>query len=67
MPALGAGERVSLAGLSYGGALAAQYALHHPERLLPVVLLAPGATVLRPPAEFWMRLMVVAITRKRGL
>ena len=62
-----AGERVSMAGLSYGGALAAQYALHHPERLQRVVLLAPGATVLRPPAEFWMRLMVLAFTRKRGL
>lgn len=50
-------ERVSLAGMSYGGALAAQYALHFPERLEKIVLLAPGATVLRPPAEFWIRLV----------
>ena len=60
-------ERVSLAGMSYGGALAAQYALHFPERLDKVILLAPGATVLRPPAEFWIRLAGLAIGRQRGL
>jgi pimeloyl-ACP methyl ester carboxylesterase len=60
-------ERVSLAGMSYGGALAAQYALHFPARLEKLVLLAPGATVLRPPAEFWIRLMGLAIGRRRGL
>jgi len=65
--ALEARERVSLAGMSYGGALATQYALHFPERLEKVVLLAPGATVLRPPAEFWVRLIVLGIARQRGL
>jgi pimeloyl-ACP methyl ester carboxylesterase len=60
-------ERVSLAGMSYGGALAAQYAVHFPERLEKVVLLAPAVTVLRPPAEFWVRLMALAITRQKGL
>jgi pimeloyl-ACP methyl ester carboxylesterase len=65
--ALEARGRVSLVGMSYGGALAAQYALHFPERLEKVVLLAPGATVLRPPAEFWLRLIALAIARQRGL
>jgi pimeloyl-ACP methyl ester carboxylesterase len=65
--ALAARERVSLVGMSYGGALAAQYALHFPERLEKVVLLAPGATVLRPPAEFWLRLIALAVRRKGGL
>ena len=65
--ALEARERISLVGMSYGGALAAQYALHYPERLEKVVLLAPGATVLRPPAEFWVRLIALAIARQRGL
>jgi pimeloyl-ACP methyl ester carboxylesterase len=60
-------ERVSLVGMSYGGALAAQYALHFPERLDKLVLLAPAVTVLKPPAEFWARLMVLAIARRRGL
>jgi pimeloyl-ACP methyl ester carboxylesterase len=60
-------ERVSLVGMSYGGALAAQYALRFPERLEKVVLLAPGATVLRPPAEFWIRLIALGIARRRGL
>jgi len=60
-------ERVSLVGMSCGGALAAQYALHFPERLEKLVLLAPGATVLRPPAEFWVRLIALGIARQRGL
>jgi pimeloyl-ACP methyl ester carboxylesterase len=65
--ALEARARVSLVGMSYGGALAAQYALHSPERLEKVVLLAPGATVLRPPVEFWLRLIALGIARQRGL
>lgn len=60
-------EQVTLVGMSYGGALAAQYALHFPERLDKLVLLAPGATVLRPPAEFWIRLIGLAIARQKGL
>ena len=60
-------ERVSLVGMSYGGALAAQYALRFPERLENVVLLAPAVTILRPPAEFWARLMALGIARQRGL
>ena len=58
---------VSLAGMSYGGALAAQYAMHFPGRLDKVVLLAPGLTVLRPPARFWVRLIWAAINRRGGL
>jgi pimeloyl-ACP methyl ester carboxylesterase len=58
---------VSLVGMSYGGALAAQYALHFPERLEKVILLAPGATVLRPPAGFWLRLIALVIAGQRGL
>jgi len=65
--ALGGQGRVSLAGMSYGGALAAQCALHFPERLQKVVLLAPGATVLRPPLQFWIRLLGLAISREKGL
>lgn len=60
-------QPVTLVGMSYGGALAAQYALHAPGRLGKLVLLAPGATVLRPPAAFWLRLLVLALLRKRGL
>jgi pimeloyl-ACP methyl ester carboxylesterase len=58
---------VSMAGVSYGGALVAQYALHFPKRLGKVVLLAPGSTVLRSPAEFWARLILAAVNRRRGL
>jgi pimeloyl-ACP methyl ester carboxylesterase len=65
--ALAPRDRVTLVGMSYGGALAAQCALHLPERLERVVLLAPAVTVLRPPAEFWVRLLGLAIARQRGL
>ncbi|MBS1859391.1 MAG: alpha/beta hydrolase, partial [Acidobacteria bacterium] len=65
--ALGARDRVSLAGMSYGGALAVQFALQLPDRLEKLILLAPGATVLRPPAEFWLRLIALGIARERGL
>ena len=57
---------VSLAGVSYGGALAAQYALQFPGRVRKVVLLAPGNTVLRTSAEFWARLIWAALSRRKG-
>jgi pimeloyl-ACP methyl ester carboxylesterase len=60
-------KRVSLAGLSYGGALAVQYAMRYPERLDALILLAPGGTILRPPVEFWLRLALLAILREKGL
>ena len=58
---------VSLIGVSYGGALAAQYALHSPGRLARVVLIAPGNTVLRTSARFWARLFWMAVNRRKGL
>lgn len=58
---------IDLAGLSYGGALAARYALRFPERLHKVVLLAPAATVLRLRAEFVVRLILAAISGRRFL
>ncbi len=41
-------DRFDLLAHSYGGWMAARYALAHPERLRHLVLLAPSATVLRP-------------------
>jgi pimeloyl-ACP methyl ester carboxylesterase len=58
---------VSLVGISYGGALAAQYALRFPARLDKVVLLAPANSVLRTRAEFWIRVFWLAIARRRGV
>lgn len=55
---LGLSEGINLLGLSYGGWLAAQYALHAPERLDRIVLLAPAGTVL--PLSFgWVRRAVL--------
>ena len=53
--ALGLGNQIQLMGLSYGGWLASQYALHFPERLGKIVLLAPGGTVLPLRLEWIMR------------
>lgn len=65
--ALELGGGVNLAGLSFGGSLVAQYALHFPGRLNKVVLLAPGATVLRLRTEFLVRLSLAAIASRRCL
>ena len=54
-------DGVNLAGLSYGGALTAQYALHFPERLNKAVLLAPGNTVLRIGAWCMARLILATL------
>lgn len=43
---LGLANNINLLGPSYGGWLASQYALHYPDRVNKVVLLAPAGTVL---------------------
>ena len=53
--ALGLGNNINLMGLSYGGWLASQYALHFPDRLDKIVLLAPAGTVLPLRWEWIMR------------
>jgi len=58
---------IHLVGMSYGGTLAAQYALHRSERLGKIVLLAPGAIVLRIHLQFLGRLMLAAVARRRFL
>jgi len=55
---------INLVGISGGGALAAQYALHFPARLNKVVLLAPGNTVLRLRTEFWVRVTLAVIASR---
>lgn len=52
---------VNLAGLSYGGWISAHYALHAPERLRKVVLLAPAGTVSALPFSWIWRAVLVAL------
>ena len=60
MDGLGLADGVSLVGLSYGGWLSAQCALHAPERLNKTVLLVPAGTVLPPSCE-WIRGAVLLV------
>jgi pimeloyl-ACP methyl ester carboxylesterase len=53
----------SLLGVSQGGAIAARYGLSYPERVRSVVLIAPGATVLRTAPSFFVRAMLLCIPR----
>ena len=49
------GNKIKLMGLSYGAWLTSQYALHFPDRLDKIVLLAPGGTVLPIRLEWVIR------------
>jgi pimeloyl-ACP methyl ester carboxylesterase len=46
-------EKADLMGLSYGGFLAVNFAIAHPERVNRVVLLAPGIPNFGPPTLQW--------------
>ena len=51
-------EKINIAGISYGGWITSQYALHYPERVQKIVLLAPAGTVLPFEPEFLKRAIV---------
>lgn len=46
---------IRIVGYSYGGWVAGQYALYHPERLNHAVLIAPAWTILDVPNEWLLR------------
>lgn len=58
---LGLSEGINLLGPSYGGWLASQYALHCPERLNKVILLAPAGTVLPFSKAYLLRSILLSI------
>jgi pimeloyl-ACP methyl ester carboxylesterase len=62
--ALELGNNVNLMGLSYGGWLTSQYALHFPGRLHKIVLLAPAATIFPLPGEWAWRGILSAIPHR---
>ena len=60
-------HNVHLLGISYGGALAAEFARQFPARVRKLVLIAPGATVLGITGELMLRLMLATVSREHGL
>jgi pimeloyl-ACP methyl ester carboxylesterase len=58
---LAPGQPVSLAGLSYGGYLASQFALRFPGRIRRLVLLSPAATVMPVSAAMLGRAMLTVL------
>jgi pimeloyl-ACP methyl ester carboxylesterase len=58
------GDSINLMGLSFGGWLASQYTLTHPERLNKVVWLAPVATIHEIPGEWVWRGILSAIPHR---
>ncbi len=62
--ALNLGDDINLMGLSYGGWLTSQYALHHPERLNKIVMLAPASTVLPLSWGFLKHSIIVLIPHR---
>jgi pimeloyl-ACP methyl ester carboxylesterase len=58
------GNKINLMGLSYGGWLTSQYALHSPERLQKIVLIAPAATIIDLPGEWAWRGILSAIPHR---
>ena len=61
---LGLERDVNLVGLSYGGWIAARYALHSPDRLDRVVLLAPAGTISPLPFEWIWRAVLCALPHR---
>ena len=59
------GDRINLMGLSFGGWLAAQYALVHEERLAGLVMVAPVATVHQLPGQWAWRAIMAALPPHR--
>ena len=59
------GIPVKLVGVSLGGAIAARYACSFPRRVSHLVLIAPGATVLRFSIGFFVRFALLSLPIRR--
>lgn len=64
---LGLGNSINLLGASHGGWLASQYALHAPERLKGLVLVAPAGTILPFRPAYLIRTVFLSLIPRRNL
>jgi pimeloyl-ACP methyl ester carboxylesterase len=60
-------QRTIMIGHSYGGWLTINFALHAPERLERIVLLAPAASLLPMVGQFTLRRLAAWLFPKRGI
>ncbi len=64
---LNLGNKINLLGASYGGWLASQYALHAPEQLNKLVLLAPAGMVLPFSGAYLLRMILLNLVPRRSM
>ena len=64
---LGLREGVSMMGASFGGWMAAEYALHEPARLAATVWLSPPGMVVRPSAGVYVHMVSAAVPTRFAL
>jgi len=50
-------DDIRVMGYSYGGWVASQYAIQHPERIAKLVLIAPASTILPLPSEYIVQML----------
>lgn len=60
-------DGLNLLGASYGGWLASQYALHAPNRVDKLVLVAPAGTVLPFRGSYMLRTILLNVIPRRGM
>src|SRR5262245_59287909 len=59
-------SKTRVIGMSYGGWLSAQLALHAPDRVSHLVLLTPAATLAPLPLQWWVRMLAPVMLRSRS-
>jgi pimeloyl-ACP methyl ester carboxylesterase len=60
-------DRANLLGMSYGGFLAFQFAIHAPDRVSKLIAISPGASLLPQKKLFFLRCLVAGFVPTTGI